>query len=321
MTITVFTDVFTLLNDAAVDIIANDVSSIMSMLKPMLLVSFTIYVMFVFISYFETNIGQSMWDILKRICAWGFILTFSLNIGSYTATVVPFVTGLGDSLASLMSGGSEIDSSLNNLAVKMIEVAGETWDSASGIGESTMAALGIIIIIVFGTVFLVVASAYIILAKLFLAILAILGPIFIVLALFPATRQFFSSWVNQVINYSLLILILSLISSLFITFIENIFVNKLGATFDMDSFFLLPAILGIFTIILLRVPDLAAGLSSGMGGMASGTNAIASVGGAAGGKAAGAAGAGVAKGASAVKTAIANRFGGGNSLKAEKDGK
>ena len=279
MAITVFSDIFTLLTDSATDILTTNVASIMGVLSPVLLSAFTLYVIFVFMSYFETNIGQSMWDIIKRICAWGVILSFSINIGSYTTTVVPLVTGLGDGLASLMSGGTTIDSSLNNLAGTFIDVAKKTWDEASGVGESLMAGLGILIIIVFGTIFLIVSAVYIILAKLFLAILAILGPIFIVLALFPATRQFFSSWVNQVVNYSLLILVLSLVSSLFITFIENVFVNKLGDTFDMTSFFLMPAVLGIFIIILLRVPDLAAGLSGGMGGMGSGANALSGAGG------------------------------------------
>lgn len=67
----VYSDIFQLIEDSITDILANDVSSIMSVLSPVLLSAFTLYVIFVFWSYFETRIEQSMWDIIKRIIAWG----------------------------------------------------------------------------------------------------------------------------------------------------------------------------------------------------------------------------------------------------------
>lgn len=266
MTYPVYSNIFNLVEDAVTDILANDVATVMSALKPVLLAGFTLYVIFVFWSYFESRIEQSMWDLIKRVVAWGIIISFSINIGGYTTNVLPLVTGLGDGLVTAMSGGSSIDTSLNNLAFTFIEVSMNTWDEASGMAESTMAALGIIVIAIFGAIFLVIAGAYIVLAKIFIAILAILGPIFISLALFPATRQFFSSWVNQVVSNSLLLLILSIFSNLFVGFIQNLFSSGeiLDGTFDIGSLFLIPTILGVFCIILIRVPDLAAGLSNGM---------------------------------------------------------
>lgn len=262
----VYSDIFQLIEDSITDILANDVSSIMSVLSPVLLSAFTLYVIFVFWSYFETRIEQSMWDIIKRIIAWGVILSFSINIGSYTTNIVPLVTGLGDGLVALMSGSTGVDASLNDLAFTFVEKASQTWEDASGVAESTMAALGIIVIAIFGTIFLVIAGAYIVLAKIFCAILAVLGPIFISLALFPATRQYFLAWVNQVVSYTLVLLILSILAKIFVTFVQKLFSSGgiFDANFDLVTLFYLPTILGVFCIVLIRVTDLAAGLSNGM---------------------------------------------------------
>jgi type IV secretion system protein VirB6 len=119
----------------------------------------------------------------------------------------------------------------------------------------------IIIIIIFG-IFLIIAAAYIVLAKVFLSILVVLGPLFISLALFPATRQFFSAWVNQVVNYNLYFLLINIVGAIFISY--------MNATFDQTTLLSDAGVIHLifvclfFAVILLKLPEMASGLAGGI---------------------------------------------------------
>lgn len=268
MSLTVFTDVFNTIDSTIQTTILGNTSNIISLITPVLLSAFTVYVILVTWSYFGTTLEQTMFDLLKRILAWGVIISFSLNIGAYNANVVPLVLGLGEGLANAFSGGAADASALDslvNLLFEMVTKNSEAADQVSGIeGISEKLATffyNLIVIIIF-CVFLIIAAAYIVLAKVFLAIIVVLGPIFISLALFPATRQFFSAWVNQAVNYNLYFLLINVVGAIFLTYINT--------TFNQDSLLTdsglihLVLILLFFAIILLKLPEMASGLAGGI---------------------------------------------------------
>lgn len=262
MAVTIFSNVFTLIDTTIIDVISTKTANLMSVLSPVFLAGFCVYVIFVMWGYFGSSIEQTLWDLLKRILAWGVIISFSINIGGYTSLVMPIVTGLGDGLTHIFSGSTgSVDSSLDSLATSIINGILDTWEKSSGVEGALLAISAIATILIFGIPFFVIAAAYILLAKVFVAILAVVGPVFIALALFPATRQYFSAWVNQVVNYALLLLLLNITATIFITFIQKQFGTGL---FDIARSINLSLVAGMFFIILLKLPELAANLSQGM---------------------------------------------------------
>lgn len=269
MSLDVFTRVFERIDTTVQSTIIGNTSNVISIISPVLLAGFTVYVILVTWSYFGTTLEQTMFDVLKRILAWGVIISFSLNIGSYNASVVPFVLGLGEGLANIFSGGgtasaSALDS-LVNLLFDMIAKNSEAADKVSGIegiSEKLAAFFYNLLIILVFSVFLIIAAAYIVLAKVFLAILVVLGPIFISLALFPATRQYFSAWVNQVVNYNLYFLLINVVGAIFISYINATFTEE--ALLTDSGIIQLILVLLFFAIILLKLPEMASGLAGGI---------------------------------------------------------
>lgn len=269
MSLDVFTKVFARIDTTVQSTIIGNTSNVISIISPVLLAGFTVYVILVTWSYFGTTLEQTMFDLLKRILAWGVIISFSLNIGSYNASVVPFVLGLGEGLANIFSGGGTASATaldgLVNLLFDMIAKNSEAADQVSGIegiSEKLAAFFYNLLIILVFSVFLIIAAAYIVLAKVFLAILVVLGPIFISLALFPATRQYFSAWVNQVVNYNLYFLLINVVGAIFISYINATFTEE--ALLTDSGIIQLILVLLFFAIILLKLPEMASGLAGGI---------------------------------------------------------
>ena len=85
--------------------------------------------------------------------------------------------------------------------------------------DLTLALVGAVVFI--GTVLMTGAAlVLVILAKLALAVLLALGPVFIMLYLFSATRGFFEGWIRQLANFSLLIVLTFGVLALILKIIE-----------------------------------------------------------------------------------------------------
>lgn len=278
----IFQSIFARIDNLVQSQIAGKTAELMNMLSPIFLSAFIIYVMLVFWSYWQNpNPESTMIDLIKRILVWGIIISCSINIGTYNNTVVPIVLGLGDGLSQAFSGnvGSNA-SSLDALASQIVDLvnanAQKAWET-DGIVETIGAVIDTTInnaiILIASAIFLVIAAAYIILTKVFLAILAVIGPMFIACFLFPATRQFGMAWVNQVVNYSFLMLFINIAGGFFIAYINDVLgamTAGLGQGTTLDGVIATSAIMQVvlatllFVVILLKLPELASGLAGGV---------------------------------------------------------
>ena len=94
MALDVFTNVFNNIDSTVNTVIVGKTANMISIISPVLLAAFVVYVIFITWSYFGSSMEQTMFDLLKRVAAWGIIISFSLNLGTYNAKVVPMVLGL-----------------------------------------------------------------------------------------------------------------------------------------------------------------------------------------------------------------------------------
>lgn len=270
MAIDVFTKIFERIDTAIVQNIANGTANLANALSPLFLSCFTFYVLWVFFSYWQGSSAEStMVDITKRFVSWGIILGLGMNLQGYNETVLPLVANLGDNLSQIFSGSPTSNASaLDALATQLLDAIDKNMEETDsltmpfGIGEYLRIVANNTIILICFAVFLVIAAAYIVLAKVFLAILAVLGPVFITFALFPATRNLTSQWAMQVLNYSLFMLFINITGGIFLSYLSE---SMQGADF-LDDATILHALLStlMFVIILLKLPELASGLSGGI---------------------------------------------------------
>lgn len=104
-----------------------------------------------------------------------------------------------------------------------------------------------------------------ILSKAALTVLLALGPVFIILLLFPATQKFFEGWMGQVCNFIILVVLsvalIKIMLSLFGAFLNLALadpsVNIVGTLYVLIS--------GIISILILRqAPQIAMALGGGV---------------------------------------------------------
>lgn len=264
MAIQVVTNVYDRLDTALVNTLGSKVGEVISVISPIIQACFVLYFLLVAISYMKTSgdLTEIGIDFLQRFIVWGVVIGLALNAGNYTSIVVPIVNNVPNDIMSAISGSAgstNVASELDNLLEVYKNAIVDGWNEASGIEASFIAAITGLVILITAIVTVVVSAAYILLAKVFVTILLVLGPIFIAMALFPPTRQFASIWVAQCVNYGLVLILTTVLAVIQVAFL-NTFTVELTWTSALE----LGVAGGIFTIILLKIPDLASGLSNGM---------------------------------------------------------
>lgn len=266
---TVFTEVFDKIDVAIQEVIAGNVSNLMNTLEPLLLSGFTVYLLFLFLSYWNGRFEDSIVDFFKKVIAWILILGFSVNVSGYNQTIMPIVMGLGDGLSHALNGQTNA-TVLDNMATSMVDIVIKNNDEANklpitSVGRYLMIVIYNAIVIISFSVFLVISASYILLAKIFTGILALVGPVFISLGLFPATRQYFTAWINQVVNYSLMLLLMNIVASFMIKIYGEV-IDFSNIDYPTTNTFLISVVLlsFMFFVVLLKIPELANGLAGGV---------------------------------------------------------
>ena len=104
------------------------------------------------------------------------------------------------------------------------------------------------------------------LARVALALLLAVGPVFIVLLLFEATQRFFEHWIAQLVNYALIGVLAVLTASLMLTVVEAYATQTAergAAILTVDALDML-LVAGLVLLILRQVMPIAARLAGGV---------------------------------------------------------
>lgn len=265
-TIPIFQPIFEKIDNTLISVLGSKASTLIGLLSPIVAVCFAIYVMLVLMSYQKDN---SSWsgsaiDMVKRIAAWGVIISFSMNVGFYMGTVVPIINGIPIELSNVLTNESSSGNvnNVDSIISYYITVIQEMWAKASGIQASIAAAFNIVLLIALGIPVVVMMAAYLLLAKLFLAILVAIGPLFLCMALFPVTRQYATLWIGQVVNFMLLGVLMNVTAVVMINILLGLQVDPLTASLvDILAYGVIAL---LFFIVILRIPDLSSALSGGV---------------------------------------------------------
>ena len=283
MSLTTFTQIFEHIDNTVVTVFADKIGGLVNAVSPLMMAVFTFYLLWVFFSYWQGMSGESaLVDVVKRMVAWALILGLGLNLANYNSIVLPLVMGLGDDLAHFFSGSSTTNGgSIDAIATQLMDAMSENMRAASdssipplNLGDVIAAAFNNVILFICVGLFLILAAAYILMAKVFLAILAVLGPIFIAFAMFPATRHYTNNWAGQVLNYSLYMLAVNVVAALLITYLDGVFESATSGISVATGLVISQGVIAhaaltslVFFIIILKLPE---AISSLVGGMAVG---------------------------------------------------
>lgn len=245
-------------------------SAISSAVAPIAAVCFGIYIILITVNYLRGAETEPVIDFGMRCAGFAVVISMGINASNYSSYVLPIVTGLGEDLSNLISGGSASANSIDTLAIFYLKILEDGYESANSpifplnIGPMILYFLKCLII-AFGLIpFLVAATVCLVVAKVGSTIVAMVGPMYFCFLLFPATRQYFSAWLNTAFSYALIPLIVAVISTISVGISKSMLSS--GGTLDDTSLkvVFLSAMGNLVLLFLLKqVSSLASSLSAG----------------------------------------------------------
>ncbi|WP_261887512.1 type IV secretion system protein [Vibrio aerogenes] len=214
----------------------------------------------------ENIVVMEVMKLIGALCLCTFI---AFNTSWYMAHVVPFLTQSGDEISSRVwgsgtSGAATIQVLFNN-EIKAIKALwgradfGITSDNGAGV----LAVLMILLVVIGWTPFLAIATAYLALAKIMVSFLLILGPLFIMFALFPSTRSMFQAWTGQCLNYLLLTIVYPMGFNILDQALHKVIFDS--GEIEIKSMLMASIIFGFGILVSLQIPTFCSNLSGGIG--------------------------------------------------------
>ncbi len=229
-----------------------------------ILLVLTIYVALYGWAVLNAWIETSLTDAVKRVVLMAIVVMLATKWSYFSVFGYDvFTVGPAKLIAAMTHGAMDPASLLDQVFDKGIK---------AGYGlmqESSWNDLGLLVIgavVVFGTIMTVGYSLFlIVLAKIALAILLGLAPLFLLFLLFNATRDFFGQWLRQLFNFALIPVLVFGMSAVMLKFVDSSLTRLESATTNRLGEVTFLLLVGFILVMLLRqVMGIAAGLGGGI---------------------------------------------------------
>ncbi|WP_434776863.1 type IV secretion system protein [Neisseria sp. Ec49-e6-T10] len=266
-----------LLHGMGTDLFAKS-ANLISGIAPLFAAGFGVYVLLVMISYYNRGLDENIMDFSKRMIGWLVIIACAFNAGTYNK-LANLMYGMPEAISGMFGTGEYSTDALDASFNKILKLTTETTAYADSLPvtefSNTLGLYGLcgVIILLAGVFFTAILSFYLV-AKLSLAMVILIGPVFIGTMLFPATRQWGMNWIGQVLNYVVTIVFYVILGSLqhdfFNSHIEVLIVSKadsLIVLLPLACMFITSTM--VFLVVAWNVSSIASALTGGasMGGI------------------------------------------------------
>ncbi|MGL4926834.1 MAG: type IV secretion system protein [Plesiomonas shigelloides] len=280
MDIAVFAYIGDTIANATKTFISGGLQGLIDTLRPFIIMCVTLHIMLKGYLQIAGKTDEVLKDVVIHCVIVICITALSLNAANYTTYLIGGVdnwaSGLAHSITAAIGNGSTggestVFDTLDNLLTSAVDQAKScfakmsVWSTESW--DWIFAAFAVIITL--GAVTLV-SGIIIIGSKFLMTLLFLLGPLFLTLACFPATRRFFDSWASKLMENCLVqvfgIAIITLATSIINEFLLE---NSLGEG-DANPLAIAAQIMivaGIMLFVIRQIPNLSGSLA---GGFASG---------------------------------------------------
>lgn len=241
--------------------------------------------------YFVMTLLSYMWtgqasqipimDLFKRFFFLALVCSIAFAGDVYIAWIKEPVLEIPNDIARLVSNtagttASTIDTMLSDNFQAVLDV----WAIIGKVRFWNLSFLLILevilttlVILVLGTIYVVIAFAYLMVAKVLINVLLLIGPLFIMMAFFGITREYFMKWVGQILNYIFLVVIFTAVFALLNNVLSAVINNHEGSGvyiggdgIGVDSLVLKFLFMyALFIAVIMAVPTLASSLTGGIG--------------------------------------------------------
>jgi type IV secretion system protein VirB6 len=253
------------LNGQLAAYIGDNTSRLAAALEPALVTLATIYVMAWGYLHLTGKIAEPFEAGLKRVALIGLILGVSLKLWLYNTVIVDTFYTAPAQLAAAVVGANDPVATIDAIWDSGGAVGGYLWQKGnwlpSGVG---FCLAGAVVWCLIG-VLCVYAMFLIALSSIALAVLLALGPLFIALLFFDATRRFFTAWIAQLANYAFITILTVMVAALLLKIVQSYAAQTAArgaAILTVDALNMMLIALLVF-LVLRQVMPIASGLAGG----------------------------------------------------------
>ena len=173
-------------------------------LLPALTILLTVYIAFLAISLLTGRSQLSISALTPRMITLGMVLTFATSWVAYQSVVWNLAAGAPDQLAGIIAGvpgsATRLFADRIDLIFSAIAEAAEQASVAAAAQPTASSSFTPVDLMWLGALLLLLGTVGVLVtAKIALAVLVAIGPVFVVLALFSGTRGLFAGWVRAVV--------------------------------------------------------------------------------------------------------------------------
>jgi len=235
-------------------------------LEPALIALATIYVMLWGYLQLTGQLHEPITAGLRRIIVLVVVVGCALHLWLYDEVIVDTFYRAPASLSAAVVGAADPVATVDAIWANGGKVADQLW-SRGGVlsGDFGFYLAGVVVWLLMGL--LCVYTMFLIaLASIASAILLALGPLFIVMLLFDATRRYFESWLAQLATYAFINILTVLVGALVLRLVSSYAAqtaNRGAAILTVDALDMVLAAMIVF-LLLRQIMPIAAGLAGGV---------------------------------------------------------
>jgi type IV secretion system protein VirB6 len=261
-----FATFWTWLNGQLATYIGDNTAHLASALEPVAVTLATLYVMAWGYLQLMGKIDEPVTAGLKRIIAMALILGVGLRLWMYNTVIVDTFYRAPAQLAAAVAGAADPVGTIDTIWESGGAVAGNLWDKGGLLtGDFGFYLAGALVWCLMG-VLCVYAMFLIALSSIALAVLLALGPLFIAMLFFDASRRLFSAWVAQLTNYALITVLTVMVVGLLLKVVQSYAAQTAArgaAILTVDALHMLLIAVLVF-LVLRQVMPIASGLAGGV---------------------------------------------------------
>jgi type IV secretion system protein VirB6 len=202
---------------------------------------------------------------LKRILVLAAILGVGLRLWLYNTVIVDTFYHAPAELASAVVGSADPVSTIDTIWESGGAVAGALWDKGGLLSANLGFCVAAAVTWFLMGMLCVYAMFLIAISSIALALLLALGPLFIAMLFFDATKRYFAAWIAQLANYGLITVLTVMVAALLLQAVQSYATQTaaLGAAIlTVDALNMVLIAMLVF-LVLRQVMPIASSLAGG----------------------------------------------------------
>lgn len=262
--------------DARLNLFLGDrLASVMAEVEGPLRLALLLYVVLYGVAILRGAIAEPMMDFAVRSIKLALLYALATTPAYSSFVTEPLFTGLPNTLTRAVSGADtpSVGAAFDQFFAYAAWLGEDISRDASAFNPGPYVVAAAVFIV--GALAAALGFGVVLVAKLALALLVTLGPVFIACALFDATRRYFFGWLGQAVNYLVLFALIIVIFELVLSLVRDQWGTIQGSD-PMIGGLIFIALCLLGAIFFLQTPAIAAGVAGGASaGLADFANAAA----------------------------------------------